>query len=151
MPSLNRKNISDELGIDFVENNVYMNCENELEYDNSSTEEILRKNISRANRILDRVEFEMNNGNFQARLVEVAGQLINSVSTAVANLNLTEYNLQYLELRNRIVSLKEFEVKLKERNSSGVTNQNIIVTDRETILRMLENKKDTKLLEEGEN
>lgn len=151
MPSLNRKNISDELGIDFVENNVYMNCENELEYDNSSTEEILRKNISRANRILDRVEFEMNNGNFQARLVEVAGQLINSVSTAVANLNLTEYNLQYLELRNRIVSLKEFEVKLKERNNSGVTNQNIIVTDRETILRMLENKKDTKLLEEGEN
>lgn len=150
MSLLNRRGLSEELNMNFSETEVYTDVQDDIESDLvSPTEEILRNNIARANRILDRVEFEMANGNFQPRLVEVAGQLINAVSTAVANLNTTEYNFQHLQLKNRMVSLKEAEVKIKQGTANRPTNQNIIVTDRETILRMLENK-DKKLIGEGE-
>lgn len=150
MSVLNRKNLAEELNMDFSETEVYTDTQDDVQLDlYSPTEEIIRNNIARANRILDRVEFEIDNGNFQPRLVEVAGQLINAVSTAVANLNLNIYNSQYLQLKNRMVSLKEVEIRMKEGTLNKPTNQNIIVTDRETILKMLENK-DKKLISEGE-
>jgi hypothetical protein len=54
-----------------------------------------------------------------------------------------------------MVELKEREVKLKELTANmgkqgGVVNNNLIVTDRETVMRLLkDNKNQTKMLEES--
>jgi hypothetical protein len=36
----------------------------------------LKNNIFNANQLLEKIQFEMNNGNFSARLAEVAGGII---------------------------------------------------------------------------
>lgn len=142
MATLNMEGLSNEFEVEFTDY--------EPEQDDSvltdDTETIIRKNIMRANTLLDKVEHEIYNGSFSARLIEVAGQLINSVSQATANLNLSQYNAEYLQLRNRLLELERVKVSIKQ-NSGGVTNQNIIVTDRETVLKMLEEGK-TPLLED---
>ena len=42
--------------------------------------EALKNNIFNANQLLEKIQHEMNNGNFSARLAEVAGTIINSVT-----------------------------------------------------------------------
>ncbi|MFT7880922.1 MAG: hypothetical protein ABXS91_11080, partial [Sulfurimonas sp.] len=105
--------------------------------------------------ILDLVEIEMANGNFSARMVEVASKMIDSVSSATTQLQSSSYNDEYLQVKQRVVDLKEreFEHKVKQvRDGSDgpVRNQNIIFTDRESVLKALKGNK-KQLGVKGEN
>jgi hypothetical protein len=148
MPNLNRDVLSDAFDIDTIEREV-----KELPDDEKGTDEIIRDNINRANRILDDVEYELGHGNLEARMVEVASKLIDSVTNAASQIQNNTYNEEYLLLREKLVYLKQLETESKVKLASGgnqqgtTTNQNIIVTDRQSILDIL---KGDKQIEKGE-
>ena len=105
-------------------------------------EDIIKKNIERANDMLDRVEEEMDRGNFSPRMVEVFSKLIDNVTTAATQIQSSTYNNDYLILRQKLAELKELEVKAKVKsltsgNNQKIGSQNIILSDRESILKMI--------------
>jgi hypothetical protein len=103
---------------------------------------IIRDNIERANKILDTVEEELNNGNITARLVEVATGLINSVTQASKEL-ITDENYQvYLQIRNRMLLLKDKEIEMKRKKKEAPKNQNLIIASREDVLKLLKEPKE---------
>ena len=152
---LDRENLSEEFGMDFrFEPDDTIPQTNDVDVCNPNA--IMENNIVKANQVLDRLLEEMNTGNFSARMAEVASYMIANINSAVEILNKKNTQNCDLLLKEKMLELKEKEtlVKLKilDKNT-GVRNQNIIVTDRETILRML--KVDKKLIDqkltEGEN
>lgn len=150
MPELDREKLSEEFDIIDVKNTIH-------DINTCESDDLLKNNIDRANRILDRMEYEMENGNFSARMAEVTSQLINAVTTAISQNFTNNYNISYLQLRDNIVKLKEIELKHKLSYGKGpkTLNQNIIVTDRESLLKFLKGESDIKQLKdirkEGEN
>lgn len=149
MPTLNRQNLEDEFNM--ADNNVIEPeiVEEEtdpfkIEWDNDAADaNVIRKNIERANEILDHVQDELNNGNFSARLVEVAGQIINSITTASKVLiDDTNYN-KYLDIRKSLALLKKREVDIKAIKYDRPKNQNLIVASREDVLKLLKEPKKT--------
>jgi hypothetical protein len=100
----------------------------------------LRNNVERANEILDLVKEELENGNFAPRLVEVAGQIINAVTTASAKIiDNTNYN-KYLDIRKKLALLKEKEVEIKAIKFDRPKNQNLIIASREDVLKLIQDK-----------
>jgi len=146
MVQLNRKNLAEEFNLNYVEEEV-KEVREEMSASNLP-DEILINNIKRANRILDKIESEFEMNNFSARLCEVASQLINSVTAASSQIMTDEYNKAYLQIRRDIVKLKEREIQIKQLAAGTPKEQNLIVTDRETILQVL--KKNSKPLEQIE-
>ena len=147
MPDLDRENLADEFGMDFRLNpDDSIPQTNDVDVNNPT--DIMEKNISKANQILDQILSEMGSGGFSARLVEVASYMVANINSAVEIINKKNTQNCDLLLKEKMLELKEKEtlVKLKilDKNT-GVRNQNIIVTDRETILRML--KVDKKLID----
>lgn len=144
MTTLNTHGLEEEFNIpEVIEpeiNNEPDPFETEWDAENDNAK-ILKDNIERANAILDRVQEEVEGVNFSARLVEVAGQLINSITqgskTLLDNAN---YN-KYLEIRKNLALLKEREVNIKALKIDKPKTQNLIVTSREDLLRILEGKK----------
>lgn len=144
---LDRENLANEFNIDFDDNS---SDNDNFTIDINNPNEILKRNIERANSILDRILIEMESGNFSSRLAEVSSYLITSINNSVDSLYKKNYNDKDILLKERMVSLKEKEtlikLKLMERKNDGVKNQNIIFTDRETILKVLKDG-ENKLIE----
>jgi hypothetical protein len=142
MSELDRQGLSEEFNLEKVENKPVTSIPLEDDPD-----EIIKNNIDRANRILDQVEDELVNGNFSARLVEVAAKTIDSITNAVSQIQSTVYNNDYLQLRARIVELKEEELdyKVKSLKKPTIGSQNIIMTNREDLLKALKNNQIGKL------
>lgn len=119
----------------------------EIEINYDDPVDILKGNIKKANNILDKIQNEIDSGNFTARMVEVAGNIINGITAASKEIIGKENYEGYLEVRKEINALKEREVVIKER--SGVkgttTNQNIIVTSREDLLKIMSSKQPKKI------
>lgn len=140
MTLLNRENLEEEFNVEEppIEPEI-LNDEFEDEWDDENNPRtIIKDNIERANAILDRVELEINSGNFSARLVEVAGNIINSITVASKELISDENYKQYLSLRKKLVKYKKMEVDWKVSGKSNkVTNQNLIVTNREDLLKWM--------------
>lgn len=139
---LDRKGLSEEFDIEYIK------VENKkLEKQVKNAEESLEENVERANRILELVENELNEGNFSARLVEVAGQIMNTVTNTnketLANINYKSY----LQIREKLIQYKYDELKMKQNKIKSPTNQNIIVSNREDILKILGG--DNKQIEES--
>ena len=135
MVQLDRKNLSEEFGLEYVESEIQeINTEIRGQ---TIPDEILISNINRANRLLDRVEQEIDQGNFSARVCEVAGQLINSVTNASSQIITDEYNRAYLQVRQNLIKLKEVEMRIKQRIGGTPKSQNIIVANREDIMQFL--------------
>lgn len=143
MTELNRKKLSEEFSLDLTDDK---NIDKFLEdikppKDADDPDDILRENIQRANRFLDKVENEIEEGNFSARMLEVAGQLLNSVTAAASQIQSSGYNDAYLQVREKLVSLKQVELELKrrklEKGSSGTTKQQMIIASREDILGII--------------
>ena len=144
MPELNRQNLQDEFNMAEPEPVEPEIVEDEFEQEweqDTSTIEGLKKNIERANELLDTVTDELNNGNFSARLVEVAGQLINAITTASKEIFDNTYKEKYLDIRQQVVNLKEREVDIKSAMGHRPTTQNLIVASREDVLKMLVDEK----------
>ena len=157
MSELNRKELEKEFGIDFY----YSDCDI-IDIDNQGNvienrEDvidalgILEKNIERANGILDRVEEEIQNGNFSARMVEVAGQIINSITNASKEIISDKNYNKYLQIREKVVLLEQIKIKMKRKSLERPTTQNVIIASREDVLKKLEEiKKENENCEKGE-
>jgi len=111
---------------------------------------IIYTNIDRANRLLDKIEEDMENAS-SARLYEVAAQLINAITTASSSIVGTSVHADEMEYKQRILDLKEREVAVKEAigtNKNTKTVNNMIVTDRESLLKMINDQEETKEINE---
>jgi hypothetical protein len=140
----------------------------------SDPDKVLSTNIKKANAILDRIIQEINRRGMEARLGEVAGQLINNINQAANQIYTKNFSMgdlrlkkKMVELKERLADYKEREVRIKEltagsgKQQGGVVNQNLIITDRETALRLareqmaqiklLENTKKEDVEAKGEN
>lgn len=132
--------------------------------DQEDPDNILYKNIDRANRFLDILEDRITENNepvndeddgkekekkykkrkeSTSRLFEVSAQLINSITTATQSIAGSykdeldySYKLELLELKNKELMIKH---ALKGDGSGNVTNNNLIVSSREEILDLINN------------
>lgn len=125
----------------------------EVEINFDDPVDILKGNIKKANQILDKIQDEIDSGNFTARMVEVAGNIINGITAASKEIIGKDNYDGYLEIRKELKVLKEREVVIKEkaggRGGGGIPNQNIIVTSREDLLKIMSGK-EPKKIGEGE-
>ena len=119
---------------------------NQASSDVPDPDTILKDNIDRANRFLDLCEEQMTRGNFENRTVEVAGQMINAITSAVQSIMGDGYQQEVIRQKDEALRLKEKEIELKqtikltrEGGEGAITNNNLIVTDRETIMDMIKN------------
>jgi hypothetical protein len=114
----------------------------EIDIDFNDPVDILKGNIRKANQILDKIQDEIEKGNFTARMVEVAGNIINGITAASKEIIGKENYTGYLEIRKELKDLKEREVVIKERVGirGTTTNQNIIITSREDLLKIMSNE-----------
>jgi hypothetical protein len=130
---LNRNNLSDTFDMDDISSEV----ERLTLVSDTDPEEVLKENIERANRILDRVEQELESGNFTARMVEVAGNILNTVTNSskeiLANINYKKY----LQIRQSMVQYKYDELEAKQTKFRSPNSQNIIVSNREDIMKLI--------------
>ena len=148
MPTLNRENLTNEFDIqetaipEIVDEEEPDPCE--IEYNEEQEQrKILKDNIENANVVLDRIKAELHHGNFEPRMIEVAGQIINSITTASKELISDENYNRYLDLRSKMVDLKAIEVKHKvsKGKNTNVTNQNLFIGNREDMLKLLQESK----------
>lgn len=127
----NNKSSSNQNLVDF---------ETDINYDDAV--ETLKKNIYNANQLLLKIQSEMNNGNFSARLAEVASTVINSVTQASKEI-LTDQNYEdYMEVRRALVELKNKEIEIKQAKLSSPQpgQTNILIASREDILKTIEER-----------
>ena len=113
----------------------------EIEKSLPDVDQIILDNIDRANRLLNKIEIDIERGNTSARLLEVTGQLINAVTTAATSITGISYNQQIIDNKNRALDIKEQEIAVKSAISGGakevnVTNNQLIMS-REDILKMI--------------
>jgi len=149
MPELDRKWLEEQFGVipevvlpggvvpDIVIEDLF-----ELDTD-EETEKIIKDNIDRANDLLDKVQEEIGEGNFSARVVEVAGQLINSVTQAAKELLVNSNNKKHLLLKEKILMLKKREIDIKQIGAGTPKNQNLIIASREDVLKFLKDPEET--------
>lgn len=144
MAILNTGKLADTLNVERVELDVdaLKDQLSKVEVGDDS-DEILRNNIKRANALLDKIQEEILNGDVQARLFEVAGQLINAVTTAANSIASSSIDIEGLELKRKMMELKESELEVKKNSlptqgGSYTQNNNIIVASREEVLKMLQ-------------
>lgn len=127
----------------------------EIDYDDPIS--ILKGNIKKANQLLDKVQSEMLGGNFTARMVEVAGNIINGITAASKEIIASDNAEDFIKIKHEITKLKEREVIIKEK--SGIkgggnrieNQQNVIVTSREDLLKIMEGKQPQKEIEAPRN
>ncbi len=131
-------NAGDEIDRDLEQKNI--DFQTDIGYDDPL--EALRNNIHNANQLLEKIQHEMNNGNFSARLSEVAFGIINSITQASKEIISDRNYGEYLLVRKALVQLKAKEIEIKEQKLVRPMNQtNVLLTTREDLLKVLENKK----------
>jgi len=144
MPELDRHGIAEILDIDIQD--VPPVADAPIGSDDPRT--TLNVNIVKANSILSLIETEMVNGNFSARLAEVASLVINSITTAAAQIMVNESNKESLQIKRNMLQLKSKELEIKERLLIGRQQQEstgrdrLVITDRETVLRFLNDERE---------
>lgn len=118
--------------------------EKDIEDNNINPDIILNDNIERANRFLDIVETEFNNGRVKGTLLEAAASLINGITSAANSIMGSGYNDDQVRLKEKALEIKEKELFLKQamNDNKGEENKggnviNAIVTDRESLLDMI--------------
>lgn len=110
------------------------------------TDLVLKRNIQRAEALLDRIDEEINNGVMDARLLTAASSLIAAVTQAANSFITNSTSLDMLALKQEDLELKKKQLELREavnaaRNNTPVTQTNIqnnvVVSSREEILKLL--------------
>lgn len=116
--------------------------------DNEETpNDILKQNVERAQRLLDKIETEWEAGttNTTVKLVEVAAKLIDCITSAAnsmitndVNLETTNQKQEYLDLKKLEFDLKKSKMEGKEQTPSTINNtqNNVYLTSREDILKL---------------
>ncbi len=141
---------ADETDREFSEKSV--DFKTNIDYDDAL--EALKNNIFNANELLEKIQYEMNNGNFSARLAEVAGSIINSITQSSKEILSDKNYGEYMQVRKALVQLKAKELEIKEQKiltGSGPRNQtNVLVTSREDLLKVLESKRPKQIIQQTE-
>lgn len=123
--------------IDEMKDELKCISDNVSEYD---PDDILRSNIARLNRVLDRAEEQMEQGVFENRLLEVFSQLANAVTTAAGSIMGNSFNEQQIRIREEQLKLRDKELEIRkairglshdEETAMGV------LTTREKVLEMI--------------
>lgn len=129
----------------------------EEDIESLTPDQILRNNIDRANGFLDVAEKMLSGGSFSANLIEACASLISQITAATNVLMAAEFNEQTFSIKERSLDLKELEIKLKNEKSdekgvtNNTTNNNILVTDRESLLKMIFSKDEGEIIDITEN
>ena len=130
---INRNGLEEEFNMDNIENDI-----DRLEPVNvDDPEEVIKSNIERAERILNILESELNRGNITARMMEVGSTLINSVTSSAKELISGKNYERYLQIRESLVKYKYDELEYKKNKKEQPTNQNLIIANREDILKII--------------
>lgn len=157
---INRQSLAEEFGIEAerILQDI-QNATGQPTIDNPN--EWIEKNIEKANKLLDKVIHESENGNFSPRMAEVGSLLVNSINIAFEKINTKKMGESSLQIKRDLLKLKERELDIKERSLDRPQFQqnNILFTDREAVLkflkgeqnRMLENNKDVIEIKEEKN
>lgn len=107
-------------------------------------DQILVDNIARANRLLDKVEDEMERGSFKASMIEAAGRLIETVTSAANSITGIGYNAEVIRQKDRDLDRKERELLVKGlvkgADNVNITNNNLVM-NREELLKMINDSK----------
>jgi len=136
---IDRQNLEDEFDMENISNDI-----SNLEPVNvDDPEEVIKSNIERAERILNLLENELNRGNITARMMEVASTLINSVTLSSKELISDRNYKSYLQVRQQMIQYKYDELDFKKNKKEQPVNQNLIIANREDILKII-NKSETK-------
>jgi hypothetical protein len=124
-----------------------------------SPDGILYENINRANRILDAAEKELVEDNhINNRLIEVVGGLMSVINAAATSLTDIGFNQTVLAQKEKVLQLRERELEMKlaikaARNNGeqipGKVTNNLIVSSREDILKLLRGEQEDCLLEDN--
>jgi len=121
----------------------------------SSPETILQQNVVKANFVLDRIIREMENGNFSARMAEVASKMVDSITNIASTIGAISNQIVDLQLKMESIKLREKQIDLMsnaKKSSTTFNQQNILIVDRETLLKELKkgDSKEVELLEKYE-
>ena len=118
---------------------------------NRDPDDILYVNINRANDLLDIVQKSiLDGGQTNARLFEVAAQMINAITSAATSVQNSGFGAMKHEYNMRMVEVKEKEVAVKaaiaqdktgnKQSGGGVTDGKVVVMTREELLNMIDNE-----------
>jgi len=148
-PQVNTQALNKEFNIDIYNDDLDKQIQEvqemrkelaDIDKDAIDSDQIIMDNINRANRILDIVETNIKAGDHSARFIEVAGQLINTVTTAATSITGISYNQQLIDTKNRALDIKEKEVTVKgivkNADNVNITNNNLVMS-REDLLKMI--------------
>jgi hypothetical protein len=111
----------------------------DLEKDLPDVDQIILDNIDRANRILDKVENSVGTGAFTASMIEAAGKLIDSVTSAANSITGISYNNEVLRQKERDLDIKEKKLTIDNMlkgKEVNITNNNLVM-NREELMRMI--------------
>lgn len=120
-----------------------------LDDDVNNPNKILRSNISRAERLLDKIEneWEVGTTNATIKLVEIAAKLIECITSAANSMLANDVSLETTNQKQEFLDLKKLEFELKKNkgekslpagdNNTYNTQNNIILTSREDILKLM--------------
>lgn len=125
------------------------NMRNELEKVVANTpdpDKMLIDNIDRANGLLDVAQRSIENGGeTNARMYEVCAQLINAITSAAASISGNtfstlkhEQSMEALRIKEREIDVKEIIAREKAGQKSKTGRGSVMVMDRESLLRMME-------------
>ena len=148
MPDIDRNGLAEELNLDTANRVEVLDNDYTFESewkDSEDPKKILEDNIERANRFLDYIEEDLANGVVDSRRIEVAGQIINSVTNASKEIISTNNYKKYLQIREKMVSLQKDKLKMLESKMKKTSNNTLVIADRESILNII-NKGDTNKL-----
>lgn len=133
---------SDAENIDRVSEEKKIDFSTDIDYDDAI--DTLKKNIYNANQLLEKIQHEMNNGNFSARLAEVAGTIISNITHASKEILSDENYEDSMEVRRALVELRDKEINLREakmiRGPTSTGTTNVLIATREDILKSIEGK-----------
>jgi len=114
----------------------------------STPEQILQQNVVKANLVLDRIISEIEGGSMSARMAEVAAKTVDSITNLAATMGNLTFQFQDLQTKLAMIKLKERQVEIQQNKITQVTkigNQNILVTNREDLLKLLKGDKNKQL------
>jgi hypothetical protein len=138
-----------------IDNSIKEQDVNELvvreKTDRKKPDDIIYENIDKANQLLDtilnNVSQQVNeNGQLNARLMEVAGQLIDKITSAATSITSADIDYADIQLKqqNLLTKQKELDWKINKDGTistrSNSPERQVIITDRESILQMMRKK-----------
>lgn len=117
----------------------------ELQDELPDADQILVNNIARANRILDKIEDSIDRGVLTASMIEAAGRMIETVTSAANSITGIGYNAEVIRQKDRDLDRKERELLVKGlvkgAENVNITNNNLVM-NREELLSLIKSTKE---------